>query len=34
MQDEVHLDYGDADIEGEVNCVMASPDAANISVTC
>ena len=33
VQDEVYLDYGDADIDGEVNCVMASPDAANISDT-
>ena len=29
----MYLDYGDADIDGEVNCVMASPDAANISDT-
>ena len=34
MQDEEYLDYGDADIDGEVNCVMAPLDAANISVTC
>ena len=31
MHDEVYLDYGDADIDGEVNCVMDSPDAENIS---
>ena len=33
VHDEVYLDYGDADIDGEVNCEMASPDAANISDT-
>ena len=31
MHIEVYLDYGDADIEGEVNCVMDSQYAAKIS---
>ena len=31
MHDEVYLDYGNVDIDGEVNCVIDSPDAANLS---
>ena len=31
MHDEVYLDYGDADIDCDVNCVMDCPDAENIS---
>ena len=31
MHDEVYLDYGDADIDGEVNCAIDSSDAANLS---
>ena len=31
MHDEAYLDYGDAGIDGEVNCVIDSPDAANLS---
>ena len=31
MHDEVVLDCGDADLDGEVNCAIDSPDAANMS---
>ena len=31
MHDEAYLDYGDAGIDGEVNCVIDSLDAANLS---
>lgn len=31
MHDEVVLDCGDADLDGEVNCAIDSPNAANIS---